>query len=731
MKKKIAIISVCLIILCAFTVYLIKPTIKSINYGLDFKGGFEVLYKVESLGKELKPEDLKSTYKSIINRIDTLGVSEPEIIIEGNNIRVKLPGVKDENEARERLSTPAVLSFRNSSDEELMNANVLASPGAKLDYDPKTSKPVVALSIKDNDKFYRVTKNISESTDKLIVIWLDYTEGDSFESQKEICGQDGNFKCISAASVNEGFMNNVVIQGNFTEKEAQKLVDLINSGSLPTKLTEISTKVVDATLGNETIKTVLDAFIISLILISLLLTFKYRFSGLITSICLIIYTILVIIIFNNIGGTLTLPGIAAMILGIGMAVDSNIISIERIKDEVKNKNTIKTAFKEGNKRSITAIIDANITTLLVAIILFIFGESAVKGFATMFVITIFATIFIMVYLNRYILKLYIDTELFNGKEKFFFGKNTEYKNFDFIKNAKYFAGISLTVLLMGFIFLGFKGLNLGIDFKGGSIINLKGDLINIEETNKYFDKYNVREANKINDNEVTYNIKESLEKNEVLEIQEKFNDYKVEINSISNLVKKDLTKNAMISLLLASIGILIYIAIRFNWSFSISSIITLMHDIIMVVMVFAIIRMEIDFIFIAAILTILGYSVNDTIVLFDRIRENRQIIYKNNIKSDKILKELVNKSSNETISRNILTSSTTFITLLILLYFNIKEILPFNVALLIGLIAGSISTLFLAPYIYYYFEKRELKNNGKKKTYDDEIDELSVKGINS
>ena len=152
MKKKIAIITVCLIILCAFTVYLIKPTIKSINYGLDFKGGFEVLYKVESLGKELKPEDLKSTYKSIINRIDTLGVSEPEIIIEGNNIRVKLPGVKDENEARERLSTPAVLSFRNSSDEELMNANVLASPGAKLDYDPKTSKPVVALSKKNKEK---------------------------------------------------------------------------------------------------------------------------------------------------------------------------------------------------------------------------------------------------------------------------------------------------------------------------------------------------------------------------------------------------------------------------------------------------------------------------------------------------------------------------------------------------------------------------------------------------
>ncbi len=323
MKKKTYKIGECLLITLVIflvSVFLTFTFSKKINYGLDLKGGFEVLYLVESLdGKDVTDSDIKATYKSIGKRIDTLGVSEPEIVIEGNKIRVKLPGVKDESEARDRLTTPAVLTFRNTSNEELMSSSVLATPGASLDYDNKTGKPVVALSIKDKDTFYRVTKSVSESTDQMITIWLDYKEGDEYSTTK--CGESGS-NCISAATVKEAFSSNVVIQGNFSEEEASLLVDLINSGSLPTKLTEISTKTVDASYGSNTLALIAKAGIITFIIIALIMVFFYRLSGLISVISLALYISLVFLFYNLIDGVLTLTGIAALILGIGMAEDS-------------------------------------------------------------------------------------------------------------------------------------------------------------------------------------------------------------------------------------------------------------------------------------------------------------------------------------------------------------------------------------------------------------------------
>ena len=204
--KKNKLITVIIIMICmiGLSLALVKPIVKGINYGLDLKGGFEVLYLVESLeeGKSVSSSDLTSTYKAIRNRIDTLGVSEPEITIEGDKIRVKLPGVTDEETARTRLSTPAVLTFRNTESTLLMNASVLKSPGASLDYDKTSGKPVVALAIKDNDTFYRVTKEVSESTDQLITIWLDWEEGDAFTT--ETCGR-GKTKCVSYATVEQAF----------------------------------------------------------------------------------------------------------------------------------------------------------------------------------------------------------------------------------------------------------------------------------------------------------------------------------------------------------------------------------------------------------------------------------------------------------------------------------------------------------------------------------------------
>ena len=303
------------------------PVIKNINFGLDLRGGFEILYKVETLdGSKLTDQELKSTYKSIVKRIDTLGVSEPEIIIEGENIRVKLAGVTDEEEAKERLSTPAVLSFRDLEDNLLMDASVLTNGGASLTTNER-GKYVVALDIKDNEKFYNVTKEVSDRTDNFIVIWLDFNEvEDSYKTEGDSCGALGGSNCISVARVGEAFSGNVVLEGDFPKEEAEQLVDLINSGSLPTKLTSVSSKTVDASFGNDMLVKAGIAGLVSVGLIILLLTAVYRVAGFFSGLCLIIYTFLVFLFFNLIDGVLTLPGIAAMILGIGMAVDSNVIS---------------------------------------------------------------------------------------------------------------------------------------------------------------------------------------------------------------------------------------------------------------------------------------------------------------------------------------------------------------------------------------------------------------------
>ena len=473
MKKNKMLFSIIILsILFILSGVLIIPIKNSIHFGLDLKGGFEVLYLVENLDGtgNVSNSDITSTYKSIQNRIDTLGVSEPEIIIEGDKIRVKLPGVTDEEAARERLSTPAVLTFRNSSDEELMNSSVLVSGKAKVTYNDKSmNQPVVALEIKDNDTFYRVTKQISESEDQMMAIWLDFEEGNTYAD----CSIKGS-NCISAASVRQAFSGNVVIEGGFDEEQAKELADLINSGSLPTKLTEISTKTVDASFGNDTLKLIAIAGLISLILIVF-----YRFSGFVSSICLVFYVALVFTLFNLIDGVLTLTGIAALILGIGMAVDSNIITLEKIKEEVSSGKTLVKAYHEGNKRSLVSLLDANITTFLAAIILFVFGESSVKGFATMLIITIIATMISCVLISRFIMNNIIASKSFDNKEEILLGKIKESKRRDYLKVSKFNIIAVCTIAVLGTVFALTRGFELGIDFRGGSSLSIKGDNINL------------------------------------------------------------------------------------------------------------------------------------------------------------------------------------------------------------------------------------------------------------
>ena len=294
-KKKFSItliISVIVLVLCCVFIY---PLINKTNYGLDFQGGFEVLYEVRPLneGDNIDSDMIYSTYQALLKRIDILGVSEPEITIEGTNrIRVRLAGVTNIEEARRTISSTAVLSFRDYNDNLLMTSDVLGG-SCKLVYD-NSGRPAVSLNIKDTDKFYDVTKKVKNMTNNVIVIWLDYQDGDRYVEAN--CG-DGNSRCLSAARVEQAFASDVIIQGNFTKDEAKKLTDLINSGALPTHMVELSSRTVEASFGENSLNKTLISGLIGIILVIILICSIYKFSGFIASIGLILYTFISFLLF--------------------------------------------------------------------------------------------------------------------------------------------------------------------------------------------------------------------------------------------------------------------------------------------------------------------------------------------------------------------------------------------------------------------------------------------------
>lgn len=740
MKKILKPIVITFLILVG-CILLIKPTLKGIHYGIDLQGGFEILYNIEPLkkGDTITEDDLDKTYKAIVNRIDTLGVSEPVISFEGNDlIRIQLPGLKNEEEARQRIGTTAVLSMRDTEDNLLLSSDVFGRGGATLEQNSKTFQYQVKLDIKDTEKFYEITKKISKKPngENLIVIWLDFVEGlDSYENEKTTCGKDANMKCISSAYVNEALnSNSVVIEGSFTKEEAQNLVDLINSGSLPTKLTEEATpKSVSPSFGSDTIKKTGIAGIITFALITVILVVKYRLSGIVASVCLFAYALLVFVVFNLVGGVLTLTGIAALVLGIGMAVDSIIISNSRVHDELLKGKKLREAFKDGNKNSLGAIIDANITTFIAGVVLYIFGESSVKGFATMLIITIFVTVLCTVILYRVLLELFVNSKAFNSKEKLLFGISKKPKQKDYVKFGKVPTIVSLVIIVVGIIFACVRGFNFGVDFTGGTNINISSSNdIDFNKVTELVRKYDIRDydyymgtkkegfikLNDILDDETSIKVKKEFEKL----------GYTTSSSEISTLVTKNLTSNAVKSLIYSLIAIIIYVAIRFNMNFAVTGILMLIHDVLVILSIFAIFYIPVDFIIVASLLTIIGYSINDTIVVFDRIRENRKKLYNNRKElTDEEINNLVNVSSSNTFNRNIWTSITTIIAVVTLICVGLNDIYTFNMSVLIGLIAGTISSLLIGPRLWIKFEKRTMH---KKDDDDEEEEELKIKGIN-
>lgn len=703
----------------------------NINLGLDLQGGFEVLYEVQPPEDEqITEETLNSTVSALRNRIDVIGVSEPNIQIEGNDrIRVQLAGVEDQSEARELLSTQAELTFRDVDDNVMLSGSDLETNGASLTFDD-ANRPIVSLTLKDADKFGEVTKEIMNKPtgENLLVIWLDFEEGDSFleEAQKE------EPKFLSAPAVSQVLnTKNVVIEGNFTVEEATNLADLLNAGALPVELKEVYSTSVGAQFGLQAMEKTIIAGAIAIALIFLFMLVYYRFPGFIAVITLSIYIFLILVVFGWMDAVLTLPGIAALILGVGMAVDANILTYERIKEELKAGRTVMSAFKLGGKRAFTTILDANITTLIAAGIMFFYGTSSVKGFAVMLIISILVSFLTAVYGTRLLLGLWVHSKALNKKPQLFGVKRKDIVNlskgeefevkitFDFVKHRNKFFIFSIVFLVFGIVTLSTLGLNLGTDFTSGSRVEITGKGPLSEE--KIKDQFN---DIGLDANEITFAgdhreiavvlFGDVLSQQEIAEVKKHFSaEYGAEpnVSTVSPQVGRELAKNAFISILIAFLGIIIYVAIRFEWMQGLAAIVALAHDAFFMVALFSIFRIEVDITFIAALLTIVGYSINDTIVTFDRIRENMKREKK--VKTFEQIAHIVNKSLLQTLTRSINTVLTVIFAAAALALFGAEAIRPFSIALVIGLLLGTYSSLFIAAQLWAVWKGKQLKKKRK------------------
>ncbi|MFF2175211.1 protein translocase subunit SecDF [Lysinibacillus sp. NPDC058147] len=734
LKSRIVAFVLLLVIFTATIGTTVGGVLKDIKLGLDLQGGFEVLYEVKELqkGQTVTPEVVSATATALGERVNAIGVSEPSIQVEDKNrIRVQLAGVEDQESARKLLSTSANLTFRDVDDNLLLDGNDLKPGGAKGSFDQQ-NRPIVSLTLKDAKKFADITSKIAAKPagQNLLVVWLDFEEGvDSYKAES----QKAKPRYASAATVSQTLnTTDVMISGNFTVEETKNLAGILDAGALPVKLNEIYSTSVGAQFGDQALKSTIFAGVVGVVIIFLFMLFYYRLPGFVSIITLVIFTFLVLVVFDWINAVLTLPGIAAIVLGIGMAVDANILAAERIREELRVGYSVKQAFQIGSKESLSAIIDAQLTTLLAAAVLFQWGTSSVKGFATTLIISILLSFVTAVWGSRVLVGLLANSGYFNNPAWFGIAKSkqhsldenigtldlsTKFDRFDFVHNRKKFYTFSLAILVAGLVVLGIFRLNLGIDFLSGTRVQIEAEqTLNKEEVSKYLDSIGFSSEDIVltgeKSNSAVIRYKHDLSQAEILKFKKeagKKYGHEPGVSTVSPTVGKELVKNAVKALSLAAIGIIIYVAVRFEWRMGVGAIVSLLHDVFLIVAVFSFMRLEVDITFIAAVLTIVGYSINDTIVTFDRMRENLDRY--DTIKDREVLADIVNKSLRQTMGRSVNTVLTVIIVTVALLILGAPSIQNFSIALLIGLITGMYSSICIAAQIWYSLKVREMKKS--------------------
>lgn len=744
MKPKYVLILLAILIIgCGYVVYK-----KPFKLGLDLAGGIRLVLEARPTPDvpRITAAHQRSLMDIIRRRVDALGVAEPLIQAKGiNQIVVELPALKREEEALKMLKSTAMVEFRYLQDVESQNnptapykMEVIRREGKEevIFYDINGKEvphskvlenaPVI-LTGKDLNPKRRAMAQFGPANQPEVVFSLNP------EGQKKFAaftaGHIGDYlaivldgKIISAPVIKQHiYTEGVTIEGGFRDlTEAQQMAELINAGALPVPLEIASIEKVGPTLGQDSLERSLRAGILGLVLVMLFMLGYYLLPGLIADIALLLYTLFMLAIFKGIPVTLTLPGIAALIITIGMAVDANILIFERLKEELRAGKTLRAAIDAGFHRAFTAIFDCNTTTIISAIVLYAIGTGPIKGFALILGIGTILSMFTAITVSRTLL-LIVESLLPFARNIKLYGvfSWTRGVTFHFVKHWKRWFAISLAVIVPGIIFYAppIRGLRKGIDFTGGSLITLQFDNpVSLPEVRMTLAQKGFSDAfvQTSRDNKQVYiRMKEAtMEARKGIEqaLGGKFGKFEeVSVDTVGPTISKELTQKAFWGVFLASILILFYLSFRFSeLKYGTAAVIATLHDVLVMFGSFAILGklkgMEIDSLFVTAVLTMIGFSVHDTIVVFDRIRENWRLRTRGESYG-----EVVDKSINQTLVRSINTSLTVLLVLLALFFFGGTTIKHFITALLIGTITGTYSSIFNASPIVYLWTRREGK----------------------
>lgn len=667
-----------------------------INLGLDLRGGATIVYEAD---REVTADEMRAAVSLIQGRLDSRGYTEAEVSRQGTNrLRVEIPGIDDVDQAIDFIGRTAQLLFADDEGNVLLDGSVVRNA------QPTTSdnQIVVALDFDSVGQalFAEATGN---NIGRPIFIILD----------DEI---------ISAPMVNERITGgSAVITGGFSVEEAETLAALIRAGALPFNLNVLSMNLIGARLGAASLETSIFAGIIGFILIAITMVVLYRAAGLAADLALIIFLALQLIVLSLFGVTLTLPGIAGIILSIGMAVDANIIIFERIKEELLAGKSLRVACDIGFKRATPAIIDANITTIMVGIILFWLGTGPIMGFAQTLVIGIVVSMFTAMVITRFLVKSMVKAKLVNPSW-YCSMKEKAPPSYSIVENRTKFFLISCGLLCIGLVFMvtnmtqGRGAFNYDVVFSGGTEITV--------DLGQSVEQSHIVQVVSDATGQPTPQVQQILGTHEVnirvqfLEADERatlidalivaYNlpaDTEFAVSDVSATISAEMISSAVMAVAVAAIAILAYVAIRFRDVYmGGAAIIALLHDVALVVITYAVFRIPLNHSFIAVLLTVLGYSINATIIIFDRVRENRPRFHSP--------KELLNASIWQTFTRCVYTSVTLLMATVSLYIFGVTSVRDFSLPISVGVIIGTYSSICFTGAVWFIMNKRKgsLKN---------------------
>lgn len=717
----------------------------SIKLGLDLAGGVSITYQVVGEGKP-SAEDMSDTIYKLQQRVDGYS-TEAQVYQEGDDrINIEIPGVTDANAILEELGKPGSLYFIAQTDSEGNNnydlgygidadGNLVPQYALNKTIDELLADGSIVLTGTDvADAQARAQQDSMGNVENVVALTLNASGTEAFAEATRKAYDNGESiaiyydeELVSVPNVQAVITDgNAVISGQNSVEEAQQLASTIRIGGLKLELEELRSNVVGAQLGSEAIHSSLIAAAVGFALVVVFMIAVYYVSGLAASLALCLYTELMVILLYAFEATLTLPGIAGIILSVGMAVDANVIIFARIREELATGKTVQSSIKIGFSKALSAILDGNITTLIAAIVLYFMGSGSIKGFSITLMLGIFLSMFTALFITKFLINALYAVGIQSEKA---YGVGKEKKTIDFLSKRNMFFGLSVAVILIGFVVMGVNKsqidmpLNYSLDFVGGTstTMTLNEDM-SIEEIDAQIVPLieditgdgNVQTTKVAGSNQVviktrTLNVQEREQFADTMVTNFGVDESSITAETISATVSSEMQADAIKAIVVATILMLLYIWFRFkDIRFGASSVIALIHDVLVVLAFYAIVRISVGNTFIACMLTIVGYSINATIVIFDRIRENLR-----DKKDRESLQDMVNKSISQTLSRSIFTSLTTFFMVAALEVFGVSSIREFALPLIAGIVCGTYSSICLTGAMWYVFRTKFVKKAGK------------------